>query len=241
MGTVAEHYEQLLADHYTWMFGEYDVKVAEQRALLERLGVVPGSIGSAVDLGCGSGFQSIALAELGCAVTAVDLSQQLLAEMMTHAGDWQITPRQADISAFAKQVTTESDLIVCMGDTLTHLDSADRVSTLFVDVARMLKPDGRFIISYRDLTIPLEGLDRFIPVRQDADKVLLCFLEYAPETVIVHDILQQRIDGQWTLSKSWYRKLRLGTGWVVAQLEATGLMVHQQEVVKGMTMIVAAK
>src|SRR5258707_9749703 len=83
MTTVREHYDALLAEHYSRMFGDFETKVAEQRALLERLGVTASSQGAlAVDLGCRPGFQSIALARLGYRVLAVDFSQRLLDELM---------------------------------------------------------------------------------------------------------------------------------------------------------------
>jgi len=42
MATVREHYEEVLSQHYARMFGEFEAKVAEQQALLERLGITPG-------------------------------------------------------------------------------------------------------------------------------------------------------------------------------------------------------
>ena len=76
--TVQEHYDNLLAEHYTWMFGvPFGQKVQEQSELLEAMRVAAPA--SAIDLGCGSGFQSFALIRLGAkAVLAVDTSRQLL-------------------------------------------------------------------------------------------------------------------------------------------------------------------
>ena len=38
MSNVAKHYEQLLAEHYVWMFGvPFEQKVAEQKALLDQV------------------------------------------------------------------------------------------------------------------------------------------------------------------------------------------------------------
>jgi len=47
------------------MFGDFDAKVQENRNFFELIGFEPGANGKALDLGCGPGFQSIALAELG--------------------------------------------------------------------------------------------------------------------------------------------------------------------------------
>ena len=64
MTDVVSHYEQVLAEHYTWMFGSFEEKVAEQQTLFEHWGIGTQRAKSALDLGCGSGFQSVALAKL---------------------------------------------------------------------------------------------------------------------------------------------------------------------------------
>ncbi|MCG5466749.1 class I SAM-dependent methyltransferase [Micromonospora sp. MED01] len=84
------HYGGFLADHYTWIFGApYMTLVEEQFDALRRAGVAgPNGTGLAVDLGCGSGLQSVALARMGYpSILAVDSSAKLLAELELHAGD----------------------------------------------------------------------------------------------------------------------------------------------------------
>jgi len=86
-GTVENHYATLLADHYDWMFGvSFETKVMEQTVLLkEILGPITGHP-VALDLGCGSGFQSVALADLGYSVVAVDMCDKLLTAFNAEAG-----------------------------------------------------------------------------------------------------------------------------------------------------------
>lgn len=239
MTSVADHYERLLADHYTWMAGSFAGKVAQQKALLSELGVVPSRSGRALDLGCGSGFQSVALAELGFAVTSLDSSTKLLAELETRKGSLPIVTMQADIAAGLGEVLPGLDVIVCMGDTLTHLESKDAVTQLLTQTRAMLAPGCKLVLSFRDLTAELAGIDRFIPVRADAERIMTCFLEYGPETVMVHDLLHIRDSEGWTLHKSCYPKLRLGTHWVTAELAALDFRSIWTEEKGGLTIVAA--
>ena len=122
MSSVEEHYENLLARHYSWMRGDYDSMVRECLAFFEEAGVAPRSGGKALDLGCGPGFQSIALAELGFAVLSVDTSGVLLEELRSRAGGRDILAVPGDIrdpGVYAAEGPFE--VAVCIGDTLTHL------------------------------------------------------------------------------------------------------------------------
>jgi SAM-dependent methyltransferase len=225
---VIRHYESMLAEHYTWMFGgSFADKVDEQRALLKSLGADTGPQRLALDLGCGPGFQSLALVSLGFArVLAVDTSRALLAELATHSSGQPVETIEADLTQvpqFAGPGST--DLIVCMGDTLTHLASFSTVTSLFRDAFTALAPGGRLVLTFRDLSTALTGLDRFIPVRSDETRVLTCFLEYEPEAVLVHDLLYVRDDQGWTFRKSQYRKLRLSPAHVAAALCDVGFEV----------------
>lgn len=241
MANVGEHYETLLADHYTWLYGGFGQKLAEQHALFDRFGILRANGARALDLGCGSGFQSVALAERGYSVLALDTSRKLLAELESRKAALPIETRQADIEADLAGLEEHFALAVCMGDTLTHLSSKSAVSHLFEAAGRLLEPGGRLILTYRDLTPELTGLDRFIPLRSDADRAMMCFLEYAPQTVTVHDLVHLRCGAQWTLAKSSYAKLRLAAGWVCEALAASGFVVECHDAPAGMTAIVALR
>ena len=80
MVSVMEHYENLLSDVYTWLMGGFDSAKEKNAEFFQTRNVRPSSSKVAVDLGAGSGFQSIPLAELGYSVLSVDLSQKLLSD-----------------------------------------------------------------------------------------------------------------------------------------------------------------
>jgi SAM-dependent methyltransferase len=234
MSEVEEHYSTVLAKHYTWMFGTpFQTKMTEQKAILEDVlqqSVSPSNLGLAVDLGSGPGFQSVALAEMGYSpVLAVDTSSALLQELRSHKGNWPVQTIHADILRLGEFVSpATAQVIVCMGDTITHLDSKDTILALLKSVNDALVPGGTFVLSYRDLSEEVIGIDRFIAVNGDDERVMTCFLEFdRSDSVLVHDLVHQREGPRWLLKKSSYRKLRLSVEWLIEAMAHLGLIVDQ--------------
>ena len=235
MASVEEHYKNLLADHYTWMFGvPFVEKVSEQVGMLTKAGIVKPGI--AVDLGCGPGFQSIALAQLGAQqVYAIDSSARLLEELKGHATDKPVQIISGNILDISRLVPKQIDTVVCMGDTLTHLTSREEVTHLFQSVASILENEGRFVISYRDLAVTPTGIDRFIPLRSTPKKIMTCFLERIDDSVVmVHDLIYVLEDDEWCLSKSAYPKLVLPIDEIVKELSNLGFVVAFQDNQRGL-------
>ena len=195
----------------------------------------------AVDLGSGFGMHSIPLARRGCSVLAIDSSGYLLEELKAHSGILPITAVEDDLLAFRRHLDRPADVILCMGDTLTHLADRDTALELFTLAAASLRPGGKFIASFRDYSQALVGNGRFIPVKSDADRILTCFLEYAADHVDVHDILHERSGDTWRQRVSTYRKLRLDPEWLSASLYERGFSVQVEPGLAGMIRVIAAK
>jgi SAM-dependent methyltransferase len=247
MPIVSEHYETLLAQHYSWMFNQsFAEKVAEQRGILEEVLPAKEAEGRelALDLGAGPGFQSVALAELGFSrVVAVDTSEFLLKELEAHRGEHPVETVRADIRDLASIAAPgRANVILCMGDTLTHLPSKADIDQLFLSAYNALASRGSLILTFRDLTTEVHGLDRFLPIRSEADKIMTCFLEFeSPESVLVHDLIYVHGSSGWTLNKSSYAKLRLATPWVAQHLVDAGFSISVERPVGRLQLIAAKK
>jgi SAM-dependent methyltransferase len=240
--SVRHHYEDVLGAHYSRMFGDFEAKVAEQQALLAWLGVTgPTGTGLAVDLGCGSGFQSISLTRLGYRVLAIDFSERLLAELRDRARKLPIEAIAGDIRDVARLVPSGVELVVCMGDTLSHLECETDVERLLQDVAGRLAPAGRVVLTIRDLGGELRDLERAIPVCARDDLVVTCFLEYEPTTVKVHDLVWFRQADGWHFVKGVYRKLRLSIEAAIRHLERSGLTVERHPAPGGLIALVGTR
>jgi predicted RNA methylase len=238
---VVEHYEHHLAPVYLWMAGGMEAALARGQLEVAAVCPQPSKGQLAVDLGAGFGMHAIPLAGRGYSVVAIDSSTTLLDAMRNHSGARSIRIIQDDLRSFSRHLEVPAALIVCMGDTLTHLPDRYSVEALFADVAAALDGGGTFIVTFRDYSTPLTGSQRFIPVRSDPDRILTCFLEYHDGYVTVHDILNERNGSAWIQRVSAYRKLRLSPDWVASAIEATGLQVRSAPGPAGMTRLLATR
>ena len=241
MATVSEHYDKVLSDVYSWLFGGFDIAVQRNNDFFSNHNLSPAGSGVAIDLGAGCGFQSIPLAKAGYSVTAIDIDGKLLNELSHHCGDLSINIVQDDLVNFDKISLKEAELVVCMTDTIIHLESKEKVISVFDKIFQSLEKKGKFVLTFRDLTYELEDLDRFLPVKSDESTIFTCFLEYEPDTVKVHDMIYKKTNGSWGFFKSFYRKLRLSESWINMQLSNSGFRKIESSSENGFITIIAGK
>jgi SAM-dependent methyltransferase len=241
MAAVREHYESLLAEYYSWMSGGFAQKLRQNQKFFRSHHVRPACSGIAVDLGAGCGFQSIPLSQAGFSVIAIDSSNQLLAELRQNAQGLPIKTINDDLVNFDRCCPGQIELVVCMGDTLTHLPTRKTIRHLLRKTFRALEPGGRLILTFRDLRVELAGLNRIIPVRNDANTIFTCFLEYEKNHVKVHDIIYRRTHDQWDLKKSFYKKIRIAPQWIREELQSLGFTIETFDILDAVVCIIARK
>lgn len=237
-GGAARHYERLLADLYVWMAGGLEAALATGGA--DVAAYLPGR-GLAIDLGAGFGMHAIPLARGGFDVLALDTSPVLLDVLRAHAAGLAVRAVEADLRAVRQFAEAPAALIVCLGDTLTHLASPTDVTRLVADAVALLAPDGRFVATFRDYTRPLRGDARFVPVRSDDQRIHTCFLEEAGEHLRVHDLVHERTNGGWRQRVSSYLKLRLAPEQALAAARAAGLDATLRPGPRGMVLLDGAQ
>ena len=194
---IREHYENHLANYYSWMFGDFNDKLNENYRFFQCHNINPISSKIAIDLGAGCGFQSIPLAKIGFEVIAVDFSKKLLDELKSKSSGLSIEAIENDILNFDAYSDYKPELIVCMGDTITHLDSLKSIQELIFNNYEILLKNGKLILTFRDLGFELNDEDRFIPVNSDNNRIFTCFLEYHPTYVKVFDIVYEKEKRRW--------------------------------------------
>ena len=241
MTSVQDHYDQHLGSVYSWMAGGIESAIERGAAELKALGSTPLGNGMVIDLGAGFGMHAIPLARRGFSVLAIDSCATLLGELSAQQGTLPIQIINDDIQSFQQHLSIKPELVLCMGDTITHLEDRASVAELIATVSAELSVGHRFVVSFRDYSTPLKEEQRFIPVRSDANRIFTCFLEYTDSHITVHDILHERNDSKWELRVSAYRKLRLSPEWLMTSLQENGFEVDRQKDLAGMVRLVAQR
>lgn len=241
MTSVQSHYDKLLARIYPWMVGGEEAAIGRGRAELDAIPIFPSNSGTAVDLGAGFGTHAIPLAERGYRVIAIDSCAALLERLRAQGNELPIDIVTGDLLSFSQYLPSHPEIVMCMGDTITHLADHDTAAKLIAAVSEAISPGGRFIIGMRDYTTPLRDEERFITAHSDHDMILTCFLDFLETHIDVTDIVHERAGSRWQMQISRYRKVRLTPRWLTTALESAGFYVTSQPGVSGMIRYIATK
>ena len=146
------------SDWYTGFFTELpnafwraavteDYTTAEIDFLVRTTGLRPGA--RVLDLPCGSGRHSLALARRGFHVTGIDVSAEAIAFARAEAagldGGGPIDLRVGDMAAVPTDLRV--DLAICMGNSFGYLDH-DGTRRFLTDLTTVVRPGGHLVIDY---------------------------------------------------------------------------------------------
>ncbi|MCX6270370.1 MAG: methyltransferase domain-containing protein [Bacteroidetes bacterium] len=223
------------------MMGDFEEKRGEFLHFLETHNIKPQSSTLALDLGAGNGIQSAAMADSGFQVKAIDFNHQLLSDLQQNCQDLNVEAIMEDIKAVGLYKDQKPELILCWGDTLTHLDNLQEINQFIADCADSLDNGGKLILSFRDYTQELIGSSRFIPVKSDENRILTCFLEYSTDYVTVTDLLHENSPHGWQQKVSDYRKVRVSPAFIHQCLQENDMKIISNELINRMIAIVACK
>ena len=189
--SLARYYDALVKDEEaTQHWVEFTERFCPGKKLLE--------------LACGSGEISIALANHGYEVDATDLSAQMIlqAQAKDHPGN--ITFRVMDM--LEMDCTELKDGILCYCDSLNYLSSINQVETLIHSCSQYLKQGGVFLFDMHTPDRLEEFADEYIEeglldgtayqwtIQSDEDKVYQHFAFWTEEGILQEHHVQTVFD-----------------------------------------------
>lgn len=124
--------------------------------------LAPGS--RVLDLACGTGTLAVALAERGHTVLGIDLDAAMIARARQKAGNLPVCFRIGDMLGRIGPAGGFG-AVLCLGNSLAHLDSEERVAALLKTCRRLLVPGGLLLLG-------IVNVERFAG-RKEADLPLI--------------------------------------------------------------------
>jgi len=145
-----------------------------------------------LDVAAGSGNQALALAKAGFEVTAVDLDEQMIESIKQKAHAAQLS-----IDAFAldmKEIDSIEkifNMIMCIGNSIVHLDSLDDITNMLKRGYHLLSENGVFIVQTVNYDMVLQRHITELPVIHRAEKgiTFIRAYEHLPNKIKFHGTL----------------------------------------------------
>ena len=173
-----------------------------------------------LDVACGTGMHAVALARRGYKVVGVDSSVRMIERAHANAADAGIEVT-FDVAAFggvvetlaAEDICPTFDAVLCLGNSLPHLLTADQLDRGLGDLAACLTPGGLLLVQNRNFDAVLSKHDRWIDPqghqRGDDEWLFVRFYDFEPSGLLTFNVvtLHRERDNPWaqrlTSTKLW--------------------------------------
>jgi SAM-dependent methyltransferase len=162
---MAEFYDEL-APYYHLLFGNWDESMRRQG---ERLSAVIDArwpfARRVLDVACGIGTQSIALARRNYIVSGSDVSEAALqrARIEARKRELMISFSYGDMRAAHDRHGEDFDVVVCADNALPHLLTDDDILLALRQMFACLRPRGGCLITVRDYDAMARGKGLLVP------------------------------------------------------------------------------
>jgi glycine/sarcosine N-methyltransferase len=172
-----------LAAEYDGMTG-FEHRFQQERPFFRKL-VETFHLKNALDAGCGTGFHSLLLAQLGLHVTAVDLSEKMLVQTRRHAEEYgsDIKTVKSALPLVPKSVHEKFDSVFCLGNTLAHLVTENELLGSLKGFYRMLNSEGILFLQILNYDRILAEHERIQNIRETIDGVIIRFYDYELKSI----------------------------------------------------------
>jgi glycine/sarcosine N-methyltransferase len=140
-----------LAEYFHLIFEDWDATMRRQGETIAKLLPQP-ECGPILDVACGIGTQSLALAALGYSVEGSDISSAAVARAKRECAVRRFTCkfRVDDMRTLTTAAPSHYAAVMAMDNALPHLESDEEIVTAFTAMRTRLLPTGKVIISVRD-------------------------------------------------------------------------------------------
>ena len=195
---------------YDTFSAQYDFFVNWPQRLEVELPLIEAQLSSAgarrvLDVACGTGQHSIALAQRGYQVTGTDLSVGMVerARANAAAAGYAVQFVLAGFGQLASRVPAGFDALLCLGNSLPHVLTNASLATALEDFAAVLRQDGLLLVQSRNFDAVLDVGARWLPpqahTHDDQEWLFVRFYDFNPDGTLTFNMLTLNRTG----SQSW--------------------------------------
>ncbi len=199
-------YDALAADYDR--FVNWEARLANELPFLEGL-FEAGDARRILDAACGSGQHAIAVARRGYTVVGADLSAAMVSrarENATAAGVEAgfLVAGLGELAAMVRPHGPENlfDAVLCLGNSLPHVLSAEAVAAALDDFAAVLRPGGILVIQNRNFDRVWTTRERFMGPQAHSEGegqwLFVRFYDFQPSTLIFNMVRLVNTGDGWT-------------------------------------------
>ena len=190
----------------------------EMPFLISRLGSPKGK--RVLDLACGTGRHSVALALEGAEVVGIDNSRIMVSRAEELSAANNVSPKfvLGEMAEFRLIVKGRFDLVICLGNSLALLDDFNTVGEVLSSIYDSLNNGGVFIAQALNFEEIHRTGFRFFPQKggkmvSGEDVVFSRFYEHTdpPNSSTLVMSAQTKVDGEWTSLLSTQKVLNLNS------------------------------
>jgi glycine/sarcosine N-methyltransferase len=166
-----------LASEYDAMT-QFSARLEKQKSMLSQF----ADSRRIIDMGCGTGIHSIALAQLGARVVGIDVSAGMLERARAHAAGLGVAVDfvQGDFLSTPPVALLPAELLLCLGNSLPHIERAELPGVL-AHWRALMAPGGVVVIQLLNYERILRERERIVNIRKTADGTVLRFYDFLDE------------------------------------------------------------
>jgi glycine/sarcosine N-methyltransferase len=193
-------YDALAADYD--LFVHWEGRLTHELPFFVRLFHEHG-VQRVLDAACGTGHHAIAFAKRGFTVVGADLSAAMVERARANASAAGVAVA-FDVAGLGELATLGEtfDAVLCLGNSLPHLLTAEAVADALADFAAILQPGGLLVIQNRNFDRVWAERERFMPPQSHraghGEWLFLRFYDFHEETITFHMIRLHRTAESWT-------------------------------------------
>jgi 2-polyprenyl-3-methyl-5-hydroxy-6-metoxy-1,4-benzoquinol methylase len=217
-----EQFYDSLADEYDELTG-FAQRFDKERSTFQVL-VQKYDMKIVLDAGCGTGFHSILLAQLGLHVTATDISVQMLRQAKQNAEymNVRIDTVQTSFQGMKDSVHSKFDAVFCFGNTLPHILTEEELLQSFKSFRELLNSNGRVFLQVLNYDRILNFRERILNIKEVNDKIFVRFYDYEGESIVFNILTIEKTGGQMNHSLNSVRLFPWRSSDIVRILKNTG-------------------